>query len=147
MKIIKRWKATIKKRGLNLYPVFNNPKLWQQNLLELKDKEVEIGIQKWTNKRTPASNRLYWLWVDLIAKETGEDDISKVHAKFAYMFLMDRSGPNPYVKSTSILDTIGFSEYMGKVERFSISVLNIILPHPEDLWIEYQEEIKSARKK
>ena len=140
MKLIKRWKAQVKDGKL----LIANLKDWTTNLFQLNGKEVEVMVRPWSNKRTLAQNRLYWLWIDLIAESLGYDDPQEVHRGFGGLFLIDRSKKIPFIKSTTKLDTLEFSEYVTKVERYANTELNIVLPRPDDLWTEYEDEIKKA---
>lgn len=143
MKLIKKWKATVKDGKLTIKDL----KAWTDNLFHLNDKEVDIMIQLHSNKRTLAQNRLYWMWIGLISDHCGYDDPEDAHKAFGAKFLADRSKQLPFAKSTTKLDTLDFHEYMNKVERYANVELGIVLPHPEDLFHEYEEEVSKARGK
>ena len=99
-----------------------------------QDKRVTIVITK--EKRTLDQNRLYWLWLSCIAKETGNDK-DDLHEYFIYKYL------NPELiqvfekmiykrLSTTQLDTKQFTEYLNKIQIFANTELAIELPNPED---------------
>ena len=100
-----------------------------------QDKRVTIVITK--EKRTLDQNKLYWLWLSCIAKETGNDK-DDLHEYFIYKYL------NPELVqvfekmiykrlSTTQLDTKQFTEYLNKIQVFANTELAIELPNPEDL--------------
>ena len=100
-----------------------------------QDKRVTIVITK--EKRTLDQNKLYWLWLSCIAKETGNDK-DDLHEYFIYKYL------NPELVqvfekmiykrlSTSTLDTKQFTKYLNKIQVFANTELAIELPNPEDL--------------
>ena len=99
-----------------------------------QDKRVTIVITK--EKRTLDQNKLYWLWLSCIAKETGNDK-DDLHEYFIYKYL------NPELVqvfekmiykrlSTSTLDTKQFTGYLNKIQIFANTELAIELPNPED---------------
>ena len=99
-----------------------------------QDKRVTIVITK--EKRTLDQNKLYWLWLSCIAKETGNDK-ADLHEYFIYKYL------NPELVqvfekmiykrlSTSTLDTKQFTGYLNKIQVFANTELAIELPNPED---------------
>ena len=99
-----------------------------------QDKRVTIVITK--EKRTLDQNKLYWLWLSCIAKETGNDK-DDLHEYFIYKYL------NPELVqvfekmiykrlSTTQLDTKQFTEYLNKIQVFANTELAIELPNPED---------------
>ena len=110
-----------------------------------QDKRVTIVITK--EKRTLDQNRLYWLWLSCIAKETGNDK-DDLHEYFIYKYL------NPELiqvfekmiykrLSTSTLDTKQFTKYLNKIQVFANTELAIELPNPEDLkFAEFYEYYK-----
>ena len=50
------------------------------------------------------------------------------------MFLTDRSKKLPLVRSTTLLTTSEFTQYLNKIETFCIQELEIKLPKPEELY-------------
>ena len=111
-----------------------------------QDKRVTIVITK--EKRTLDQNKLYWLWLSCIAKETGNDK-EDLHEYFIYKYL------NPELiqvfekmiykrLSTTQLDTKQFTGYLNKIQIFANTELAIELPNPEDLkFAEFYEYYKN----
>lgn len=94
---------------------------------------VEIMPEK--SKRSIDQNRLYWLWLNCIEVETGQDKDS-LHDYFKFRFLGEKTGyalNHIYsrVISTTELDTAQFTVYLEKIRIFVQDELNIYLPLPE----------------
>lgn len=102
-----------------------------------KDSKVKIRIDKWKTQRTLNQNNLYWLQLEFIGKEIGEDNIEGLHNFFKSEFLIDRTKKIPIIKSTTQLNTAEMSEYMDKINR-RVADFGIILPQPDD---DYWEEL------
>ncbi len=112
----------------------NNRKKYQEFIASQKDATYEIRIKKWRKKRSLSQNALYWVWLQIIAKELGYDT-EELHTSFKSMFLTDRSKKIPLVRSTTALNVLEFIQYLKKVEKES-NELGIILPQPDSSWIE-----------
>lgn len=77
--------------------------------------------------RSSQANRLYWLYMDFIADQLGYDSAEDIHSAFKDLFLTDRSGILPLVRSTTSLDTKEFADYISKIIR-KCAEMGIILP-------------------
>lgn len=115
--------------------VENKPR-FQKYLLSLsrpnKPTKIEIIIKRYRKKRSVQQNRYYWLCLNFIGNEIGED-AEELHNTFKAMFLTDRTGKIPIVRSTTKLNTVQFTEYMDKIAR-KIAEIDITLPNPEDAY-------------
>ena len=106
--------------------------------LELdEDKPQEIVIKDHKKKRTEDQNALYWSWLRIIMKETG-DSTKALHAFYGDEFLPKEEvivfGKKVLeIKSTTELGVKEFTEYLKQVEAHAASFLGINLPHPGDL--------------
>lgn len=123
-KIIIRDEAT-RQRAIGLLSALSLEKPW----------DVSVTLHK--SKRSLDQNRLYHLWVGIIAEETGNSH-DDTHEAMKQMFLPPRfvnfNGQMREVRpSTTSLDTKAMSEFLNKVEAFAGSTLALVLPHPEDL--------------
>lgn len=103
-------------------------------------KQYDISIVLHKTKRTLDQNGLYFRWVNIIAKETG-NDTDTTHKALAKKFLgvevVDVMGEKvARIKSTTKLNTAEFTDYLTQVESFAVQELGIILPHPEDRYFE-----------
>ena len=106
--------------------------------LELdEDSPVDLIIKHHNKKRTEDQNALYWSWLRIIGKETG-DSTKGLHAFYGDEFLPKVEvrvfGKKVLeIKSTTELGVKGFTEYLKRVEAHASSFLGINLPHPGDL--------------
>ena len=123
-------------------------------------KPLVVTIKPETKDRTKDQNRLYWLQLHFVEKQTGQDADSLheiVKGKFVTKILMrDREGFAEMVEairhlkaigskeyesiaagvykliSTTILDTKQFTDYLKLVEAYILSELGIMVPVPDD---------------
>ena len=124
-------------------------------------KPLVVTIKPETKDRTKDQNRLYWLQLHFVEKQTGQDADSLheiVKGKFVTKILMrDREGFAEMVEairhlkaigskdyesiaagvykliSTTILDTKQFTDYLKLIEAYMLSELGIMVPVPDDL--------------
>ena len=108
----------------------SSEKKFKDFIADQKDGTYEITVKKWRKKRSLDQNALYWVWLQIIAKELGYDT-EELHSSFKSMFLTDRSKKIPLVRSTTVLNTLEFINYLKAVER-QASELGITLPRPEN---------------
>ena len=106
----------------NGHLTFDSPKSFANYLKSLTG-PVEIIVAKVKIKRTIEQNRLYWLYLRLIAEETGdfENDL--------HDFLKRKFLPPVYKKvlgqdfkvpsSTTRLGKMDFSEYLSQIEKLT----------------------------
>ena len=92
--------------------------------------DVQIIVKKKRKDRTLLQNAYYWVCMTIIANELGYLP-EEIHATFKAMFLVDRSGKMPVVRSTTRLNTVEFSEYFERI-ALQAAELGIVLPDPED---------------
>jgi hypothetical protein len=112
------------------------------------DKRRDVSITLHRVKRTIPQNRLYRLWLGLIADETG-NNTDDLHEAFKVMFLGIKdftiggiSAQAPI--STTTLDTKQFTSFLERLEAWVTVELGIILPHPEDAyWVEFEQRYGS----
>ena len=101
-----------------------------------------VTIEKYSKQRSTAQNSLYWKWLETIA-QVKPQGISmtreKWHFAFAIMFLEPIEVPDLKTgevrqcpRSTKGLNTSVFTEYLNKIEEWSIEN-GILLPNPDDL--------------
>ena len=124
-------------------------------------KPLVVEIRPETKDRSKDQNRLYWLQLHFVEKQTGQDADSLheiVKGKFVTKILMrDREGFAEMVEairhlkaigskeyesiaagvykliSTTILDTKQFTDYLKLVEAHFLAELGIMVPVPDDL--------------
>jgi hypothetical protein len=99
-------------------------------------KPWSITVEPYRKKRTNSQNNLYWKWISIVARETGnsQDD---VHDAFKDMFCPPRTvtlGDNErHVRSTTKLNTAEMTEYMNAVYAYVTSELGCHLSIPEEM--------------
>lgn len=101
----------------------NSPVWYQFQLSKFKEGEVvTMYISSRKPKRTQQQNRYYWgVYLPLIAKETGENDLDALHKLFSGKFLTEEIkevlGQKVRItKSSSALMISEFMEYIMKIE-------------------------------
>jgi hypothetical protein len=116
--------------------------LAQIKRLDIK-KVYTVEITERRIKRTISQNGLYWLWLQCLSHETGNDK-DEIHEFFKQKYI------NPELKiifdesvelrSTTELNTLQFKSYLDNVQVFANTELAITLPDPNDLrWEEFYD--------
>lgn len=86
-------------------------------------------------KRTLDQNKLYWVWLNCIEMETGNDK-DELHEYFKDKLLpkmrLEMFDDTYERRSTKNLDTAMFSEYLERLKQFARDKLNIRLLSPEE---------------
>lgn len=105
-------------------------------------KAYTAEITKKQSKRSIDQNRLYWLWLNCIAKD-GEMGYTadELHLVFVQKFLGAR---HREMYGEQVLDTPStrklsaeqFTDYLNRIEVFANTELDIQLPRPEDRYFE-----------
>lgn len=108
--------------------IFEGDVRLKEYLKTVEGKPLSVKITQYRKGRSDNQNRYYWACVNVMAKEWGYTS-EELHDTLRAMFLVDRSGPVPVVRSSAGLDTKEFTEYMDHVQRFAAEH-NIIIPDP-----------------
>lgn len=100
--------------------------------------DITINIHRQT--RTIPQNKLYWMWINCISRETGNEP-SDLHEYFGGKWLPKDSYlifgvVNLKPLSTTKLNTAEFTAYLDKIQTFTSSELGIVLPQPSDLYFD-----------
>ena len=100
---------------------FEHEFLYKQDLEHYEGKEISISIKPWKDNRTVEQNSFYWLYLQLIEKETGED-ANSMHEYFKRIYLEPKilkyCGKEFKVPaSTTKLNKKEFSDYISKIEE------------------------------
>lgn len=113
--------------------------------LDISRRQYTVKVAKKAEIRTLSQNRLYYLWLNCISAETG-NEVEDLHEYFKQKFIGVRSriiyGEN-VVKaySTTDLNTEEFTAYLDKVQRWANVEQGIILPNPDDMyWEQFYNE-------
>ena len=113
--------------------VFNNIIKFNEHLRSLEGKDVEVIVRKWKKGRSNNQNRYMWgVCYKIVSEETGHTE-DEIHDSLRAMFLMDKSGKFPIVRSSTSLTTVEFEDYLEKVRIFAAEKLNCIIPLPNEI--------------
>jgi len=107
------------------------------NSLDL-DNVYSIKITQKRGKRSIDQNALYWMWLTCIEQETGNErnDLHEYFKRYILGAKEELIFGKKVVKSTTILNTAEFTQYLEKIQQFANVELSITLPNPEDLKFE-----------
>jgi hypothetical protein len=113
----------------------NNKRLFIDSLREFEGKEIEIRIRERSANRSKEQNSLYWIWIDILSKETGYTK-DEMHTLIKYKFLkrnvVDENGvESETIKSTTTLTTKEFTLFMNDLLFWANNTLSINLPSNE----------------
>ncbi len=100
-------------------------------LKTFEGKHIDLIIKLPSKNRSNQQNRYYWgVVIDIIGKELGYSP-DETHEALKIKFLLDRRGKIPTIKSTAILTTKEFEEYLENIKRWASEFLSVVLPDPE----------------
>jgi len=109
----------------------DNPLGYLVELSKLEGQRIELTIRKERHVRSLSQNRLYWLFLNFIGQELGYEP-EELHSTFKAMFLTDRSGKLPIVRSTTRLTTKEFTDYLDSITR-KVAEIGIVLPSADGI--------------
>jgi hypothetical protein len=108
----------------------------------LRNGEYILSLSRQEKRRTLAENRLFWLWMACMEKETGtpkEDFHDYYCTKFLRRHVAIGSEDRTVISGTSKLNTVQFSDLLDKVQSDAATEFGIKLPNPDDLyWEEFE---------
>ena len=110
--------------------ILDTLQLYNDKIKSLEGKFIEIDLKQYRKKRSNQQNKYYWFCLNYIADITGYDP-DELHTTFRAIYLVDKSGKIPIVRSTSSLNTLEFTEYIEKIAR-RVALIDIVLPSPDD---------------
>jgi hypothetical protein len=99
-------------------------------------KPWSVTIEPYRKKRTNSQGALYFKWVGIIARETGnsQDDVHEaLKAKFCPPRTVTLGDEERHIRTTTKLTTGEMSAFMDAVHAFAASELAILLPIPEEM--------------
>lgn len=116
--------------------------------LDVSRRQYTITVAKKAETRSLSQNRLYYLWLNCIAAETG-NEVELLHEyckqKFLgvqYRVIYGEEVVKPL--TTTDLNTEQFKAYLDKIQEWANVEQGIILPNPEDLyWEQFLEKYKN----
>ena len=111
---------------------FERKPLYDAYVAGLKpDTRYEVTIKRYRAKRSDAQNKYYWgVVVQMIADETGNNK-DMTHDGLRSMFLIDKTGKMPVIRSTTSMTTKEFMEYIDTVVLWAAEFLGVIVPPPD----------------
>lgn len=115
----------------------NTRELIAKELPHFEGKRVEITIEVVKSTRSIKQNRLWWLYIKIIADEIGYDK-NELHEMAKFKFLkkeavIESTGEvMPYIGSTAKLNKSDFAELVNNLQRWSAETFGIVLPDPQE---------------
>ena len=99
-------------------------------------KPLEVIIQPYDPNSSNAQKRLYWKWIDIMSKHTGNHKINQDEMLrkifLTPVFYKNNKGKDmEYIKSISDIGKKDMAQYMTQVSIMAAEH-GINLPHPED---------------
>jgi len=114
---------------------FEDLPAYLKTLDKLEGEQITVEIKKRSKGRSVPQNKYYRFVLGLICNETGYTD-DEMHEILRYKFLLQKDADDPYVKSTAMLSTVEFEEYMTEVRQWASVMLNCFVPLPNEEGIE-----------
>ena len=104
----------------------------------------QVEVKEYKATRSIAQNKLYWMWMGELSQKY-EETYGKRNSPEAWSEYMKQQYLNSDIiqvhgevikmqKTTTKLNTKEFTDYLEKIDMFCSNDLNIILPHPEDMY-------------
>lgn len=120
-----------------------NRKQFEKDINAFKTKDVIITIENKKKQRSTPQNAYYWAclvpMVHSGLRDMGHEvELSDTHeflkSNFNCQEIVDESTGEIYrmPKSTTELTTVGFNEFLAKVQKWAAEFLNINIPNPNE---------------
>ena len=100
-----------------------------------KNTNLSVTIEPKKSKRTSPQNALWWVYMDVIAREFGYTK-DEMHEICKYKFLLSEKVDEKtglvlkYIRSTTELNKEEFSELIENLYAWAATDFNILLPEP-----------------
>jgi len=127
---------------LEYYSTIKDGKMQRNTALQIANdvknfegKRVHITLEKLKSKRSTQQNRLYWLYVTILANEIGYDK-NEMHELIKFKFLkrekvFEKTGELfEYLESTAKLSKSDFADFIFNFQKWSAETFDVILPDP-----------------
>ena len=116
--------------------------------LDISRRQYNVRVAKKAETRTLSQNRLYYLWLNCISAETGNEvELLHEYCKQKFLGVQHRVIYGEEVArplTTTDLNTEQFKAYLDKIQEWANVEQGIILPNPEDLyWEQFLEKYKN----
>jgi hypothetical protein len=113
--------------------VLEKPERYQTYIKSIGNRKVVMVLKTPKKPRSLNQNDYYWaVVVQMIADETGFTP-DEAHEAIKWLFLRKQLGNIFTVRSTSILNTIEFENYVEQVRIWAQTELNIKIPLPNEI--------------
>ena len=111
--------------------IFFNSELLRNYLKAYEGKHLNVTFKLPSKNRSNNQNSYYWgVVLPLIAEWVGEETTEEIHETMKSMFNIDRNKKIPIVKSTVILSTVEFNEYLEKIIIWAAKQ-GVVIPDPK----------------
>jgi hypothetical protein len=120
-------------------------------------KRFTIKVERLKKKRSTPQNAYYWGVVVPMVRErlyelgnecTTQDTHEVLKAKFNTIEVLNTDNvSDEIVQSTKVLSTVGFMEYLDKIQRWANQFLGIVIPNPNEqvtLLATYDKEVSAT---
>ena len=102
-------------------------------LRSLEGQEVQVVVGKPRKPRSNQENRYYWgVVIKLLSEHTGYSE-DEMHDALRMLFLTDKTSKMPTLKSTALLSTVEFEEYMSQIRMWASTELQVYVPEPNEV--------------
>jgi hypothetical protein len=108
-----------------------------KELRQFEGKRIELSIKKLKSKRSGQQNKLWWVYVTIIASELGYDK-NEMHEILKFKFLKkekvnEKTGEIlEYIGSTTKLNKSDFADMISDLIRWAAETFDIVLPAPNE---------------
>ena len=95
--------------------------------------KVKVVVRKWRKNRSLNQNSYYWgVVIKILAEELGYTD-EQCHNALKWEFLRVEGKRIPTIKSTALLTTLEFMDFIDKIQIWAAQELNINIPSPNEI--------------
>ncbi len=123
-----KFKATLKDGKFKFF----DPQMFRQHCAKFEGQEVGMTVSLWKKPRSGKQNGYYFgVVVAELANYFGYTP-DEMHSALSQMFLLDRTGKFPVVKSTTKLNTSEFEEYLSRIRTWASVEHSFNLPLPNE---------------
>jgi hypothetical protein len=113
--------------------VLDRPDRFKEYLLTLEKKEIEVIVGIIKKPRSKKENRYYWgVVINLLSETTGYNE-DEMHDALKMLFLKDETREIPTLRSTTLLTTVEFEEYLSKIRTWASQILHCYIPEPNEV--------------
>lgn len=118
---------------------FNNRDVFDSYLITLEGAFVHVTVKRRKKNRSNPQNSFYWgVVIKLLCDTTGYSD-DEMHDAMKLKFLMDKTRDLLTLKSTALLSTVEFEEYVEKIRQWASEELSCVIPLPNEVSLDNEE--------